>query len=391
VVTEYDAVVVGAGPNGLVGAVTLAGAGLRVLVLEATDAPGGGTRSAELTLPGHVHDVCSAIHPLALASPALRALPLADHGLEWVHPDVPLAHPLGGGRAAILDRSVEVTASSLGPDARAYERLMGPLVESGAPIVDTMLSPLTVPSPLAIPALVRFGLSAVWPVDPWARHRFETDEARGLMAGLAAHSMLSLGAPGTTGFGLFLGLLAHLVGWPMARGGSQAIADALVALLIERRGELVLGEPVTSLADLPPAPITMLDLSPRQVLQLGGDRLPARYRRRLAGFDYGSAVWKVDWALDGPIPWSAAGVRRGRDAAPRWDVGGGGFVGARAEARSDRRASLRAAGPAVALRPHPGAGGSRDGVGLLPRSQRLGRRHDRSDRGPGRAVRPRLP
>jgi phytoene dehydrogenase-like protein len=307
---EYDAVVVGAGPNGLVGAVTLARAGLKVLVVEAADVAGGGTRSAPLTRVGHVHDVCSAIHPLALASPALRDLPLADHGLEWVHPDAPLAHPLDGGRAAVLERSVDATGLGLGDDGAAYRRLMAPLVAAGPQLVDAVLSPLSVPSPRVWPPLARFATSGMWPATRLATHRFAGDEARGLLVGLAAHSLLSLRAPGTGGFGLYLGLLGHLVGWPMARGGSQAIADALVALLVDRGGELVLGQPVTSLAALPPARTTLLDLTPRQLLALGGDRLPARYRRQLARYRYGGAIWKVDWALDGPIPWTAAGCAR---------------------------------------------------------------------------------
>jgi phytoene dehydrogenase-like protein len=307
---EYDAVVVGAGPNGLVGAVTLAGAGLRVLVVEAADTAGGGTRSAALTRPGHVHDICSAIHPLGVASPALRALPLAAHGVEWVHPDAPLAHPLDGGRAAVLERSVDVTALGLGADGAAYLRLMSPLVAAGDRLVTGLMSPVPMPPVRSLPALARFGLSGAWPAERLARHHFTTDEAQGLMAGLAGHSMLSLGSPATGGFALFLGVLGHLVGWPVARGGSQAIADGLVSILTERGGELVLGRRVRSLTGLPPAKVTLLDLTPRQILDLGGDRLPARYRRRLNRFRYGSAVWKVDWALDGPIPWAAAGCAR---------------------------------------------------------------------------------
>ncbi|MGZ4704499.1 MAG: phytoene desaturase family protein [Acidimicrobiales bacterium] len=307
----YDAVVVGAGPNGLVAAVTMALTGRRVLVIEAATAPGGGTRSEALTLPGHVHDVCSAIHPLALASPALRDLPLADHGLEWVQPLAPLAHPLDGGRAAVLERSVDATALAFGDDdGAAYLGLMTPLVADGQMIVDAVLSPLSVPPLRSLPALLRFGPSAASSAERFAHRRFATDEAQALMAGLAAHSVLSLGAPGTAGFGMVLGLLGHLVGWPMARGGSQAIADALVSLLLAHGGEVVVGHPVRTLADVPPAGSILLDLSPRQVLDLGGVRLPARYRRRLNRFRYGAAVCKVDWALDGPIPWAAPGCAR---------------------------------------------------------------------------------
>ncbi|HEX7442976.1 MAG TPA: NAD(P)/FAD-dependent oxidoreductase, partial [Acidimicrobiales bacterium] len=308
--TDFDAVVVGSGPNGLTAAVVLAGTGRRVLVVEAEPTVGGGTRSAELTRPGFVHDVCSAIHPLAVASPVLRGLPLGDHGLEWIHPDAPLAHPLDDGRAAVLERSVAATAASFGSDGEAYRRLMEPLVASADDLVAAVLSPLSLPSPRGWPALARLALTGAAPVDRTAPRRFATDEPQALLAGLAAHSVLSLRAPATTGFGLFLGLLGHAVGWPMARGGSQSIADALVSLLAARGGEVVTGERVASLAALPPAPITLLDLSPRQVLALGGTHLSARYRRALGRYRYGAAVWKVDWALDGPIPWAAPDVAR---------------------------------------------------------------------------------
>jgi len=309
-VSEYDAVVVGAGPNGLVGAAVLAGAGLSVLVIEAAPVAGGGTRSAALTRPGHIHDVCSAIHPLALASPALQGLPLADHGLTWAHPEVPVAHPLDGGRAAVLERSVDATGLGLGDDGAAYLRLMTPLVAAGPGLVDGVLSPLSRPARGAVPGIVRFGAEGAWPAVTLARNRFSGEEAQALIGGLAAHSQLSLRSPATGGFALFLGLLGHLVGWPAARGGSQAIADALVGVIGDRGGEIVLGERVTSLATLPPAPTVLLDLTPRQLLELGGDRFPPRYRRQLARYRYGTAVFKVDWALDGPIPWTAAGCRR---------------------------------------------------------------------------------
>jgi phytoene dehydrogenase-like protein len=306
-VSEVDAVVVGAGPNGLVAAITLAGAGWSVLVVEAADRPGGGTRSAELAVPGVVHDVCSAIHPLGLGSPALRALPLAEHGLDWVHPDLPLAHPLDGGRAGLLHRSVAATAAGLGDDGRAYRRTFGPMVDAGLDLTDSLMSPLSVPRhPVA---LARFGLVGVRPAAMLAR-RFRTDEARGLLAGLAGHSMLSLRAPVTAGYGLMLGALAHVVGWPLARGGSQSIADALVGVLKARGGRIECGRRVTSLDELPSARAVVLDLTPRQVLGLGASRLPDRYRRRLARFRYGPGVCKVDWVLDGPVPWADPACRR---------------------------------------------------------------------------------
>ncbi len=301
---------VGSGPNGLVAAVTLARAGWSVTVLEAEGSAGGGTRSAELTLPGFVHDVCSAVHPLGVGSPALRDLPLAEHGLRWLQPDAPLAHPLGGERVAVLERSIAATARRFeGSDERAYRRLMEPLERSGSALVDSLLSPLSFP-PGAPLALARYGLSGIRSANGLARSRFDHDEARALMAGLAGHSMLSLRAPITAGYGLMLGLLGHLVGWPVAKGGSQAIADALVSLLEAHGGTVELDRRVSSLAELPPRAVVLLDVTPRQVISLAGDQLPDSYRRRLQRFRYGPGVFKIDWALDGPIPWSAPGCSR---------------------------------------------------------------------------------
>jgi phytoene dehydrogenase-like protein len=306
---QVDAVVVGSGPNGLVAAITLAAAGWKVVVVEAAERPGGGTRSEELTLPGVVHDVCSAIHPLGLASPALRALPLAEHGLEWVHPDVPLAHPLDGGRAALLHRSVDTTAEELGPDGAAYRRLLAPFVRGGFDLTDGLLSPFDLPPRHPI-RLARYGITGIQSATRIDRRRFVTDEAGGLFAGLAAHSMLSLHSVATAGYALMLGGLGHLVGWPMARGGSQSIADALVDILEGLGGEVVCDTRVGSLDELPPARAVLLDLTPRQVLAIAGDRLPGRYARRLGRFRYGPGVFKLDLALDGPIPWSNPEIAR---------------------------------------------------------------------------------
>ena len=275
-------------------------------VIEGADRAGGGMRSAELTRPGMIHDVCSAIHPLALGSPALRELPLTDHGVEWIHPEIPLAHPLDGGRAGLLRRSIDDTAAGLGADAAAYHRLFDPFLDTA--LVDGLLSPLGVPRvPLKMARYSAVGLRSA---DRLARARFHTDEARALFGGLAGHSMLSLRAPITAGYGLMLGMLGHLVGWPMVRGGSQSLADALVSVLASRGGTIECGRMVRTLDELPPARAVLLDVSPRQLLEIAGSRVPSRYRRRLERFRYGPGVWKVDWALDGPTPWTNADVGR---------------------------------------------------------------------------------
>lgn len=297
------ATVVGAGPNGLVAAITLARAGWDVTVFEAAAQAGGGTRSEELTLPGVIHDVCSAIHPLAVASPAFRELAPDLEGLEWIHSDVPLAHPLDGGRAGVLRRSVAETASGLDGDVDAYRRLFDPLVDAGFDLTDGLLSPFTVPPAHPIP-LVRFGVTGVRSARGLARRRFVTDEARALFAGLAGHSILSLRSPVTAGYGLMLGVLAHRVGWPMARGGSQRIADALVGLLETHGGTVECGHRVASLTELPRSDAVLLDVTPMQFIDLAGSALPTRYLRALQRFRYGPGVFKVDWALDGPIPWT---------------------------------------------------------------------------------------
>jgi phytoene dehydrogenase-like protein len=305
-VPRYDAVVVGAGPNGLAAAITLARAGRSVLVIEAKETVGGGSRSAELTLPGYVHDVCSAIHPLGLESPFFRALPLEEHGLGWIHPQVPLAHPLDDGTAVVLHRSVQATAETLGRDANAYRKLMLPLAHDCETILDTILGPLRPLRILRHPfALARFGLGAIQPARAFAERRFKGREARALFAGMAAHSMLALEQPPSAAAGLLLGLLGHAAGWPVARGGSQMIVDAMCSYLRSLGGEIITGRPVTSLDELPQARAMLFDLTPRQLLRIAGDHLPDGYRRQLKRYRYGPGVFKLDLALDGPIPWKA--------------------------------------------------------------------------------------
>ena len=304
-----DAIVVGAGPNGLAAAIALAQAGHQVAVFEANDTPGGGSRSGELTLPGFIHDICSAVHPFGAASPFFRTLPLNSHGLDWVHPNVLAAHPLDGGGAAVMERSLTATASGLGRDGPAYHKLLAPLVAGWDNLVPHVLGPV-----LRLPRhpllLASFGLRALRSARAIARSHFQDEPARALFAGLAAHAMLPLEQPLTASFGLMLAMSGHAVGWPIARGGSQRIADALVSYLRSLGGEIITGRRVSSLEDVPSARAFLLDVTPRQVIGIAGPRLPARYRRTLERYRYGAAAFKVDFALDGPIPWQAEACRR---------------------------------------------------------------------------------
>jgi len=304
----YDATVVGAGPNGLAAAITLARAGWKVQVREAAATIGGGARSAELTLPGFVHDVCSAIHPLSLASPFFRSLPLNEFGLEWIQPSAPLAHPLDDGTAALLERSVEATGATLGLDAEAYRRLMGIILDEWEKIVYEFLGPLRPPRhPLA---MMGFGLLAMQSARGLAQRAFRGERARALFAGLAAHAIQPLERPPTAAFGLMLGLLGHAVGWPIAKGGSQKIADALAGYLRSLGGEIVTEARVESVDNLPPARAVLFDVTPRQLLKIAGHRLPAGYRDALGRYRYGPGVFKIDFALSEPIPWKAKECQR---------------------------------------------------------------------------------
>lgn len=305
----YDAIIIGAGPNGLAAAIALAQAGYSVVVYEAEETIGGGTRSAALTLPGFVHDICSAVHPLGAASPFFRSLPLANYGLAWVQPPAALAHPLDDDTAIVLERSIEATAETLRQDAARYRWLIGPLVAYWDQLIVDLLGPLPLP-PRHPLTLARFGLRALWPAHCLAKTLFKGDHARALFAGMAAHSMLPLDQPLTAAFGLVLGASAHTVGWPLAQGGSQRIADALAAHLRALGGEIITGVRITSIEELPPARAVLFNTSPHALARIAGERLPPGYRRALARYRYGPAAFKVDWALDSPIPWKAAACAR---------------------------------------------------------------------------------
>jgi len=302
-VTEFDAVIVGSGPNGLAAAIALARAGRSVVVLEAKDTIGGGARTEELTLPGFRHDVCSAIHPMALVSPFFQTLPLAEHGLEWRESPYAIAHPLDDGTAAILESSLEKTAARLGVDGDAYQRLMAPFAANAAELFDEILRPIRI-LPRHPFVLTRFGLTGIRSALSIAK-RFRSDAARALFGGCAAHSFLPLDATGSASFGLVLAVAGHALGWPCARGGSVAIINALAGHLRSLGGTIRTSTPVRSMNDIPSSRAVLFDVTPRQLADIAGDALPQPYVKRLRRFRYGPGVFKVDWALDGPIPWRA--------------------------------------------------------------------------------------
>jgi len=307
-VAQPDALVIGSGPNGLAAAIALAQAGWKVTVFEAQPTIGGGSRSAELTLPGFVHDVCSAVHATAAASPFFRTLPLSEYGVEWIEPPAMVAHPFDDGTAAVIERSIDRTAAAFGRDRESYTRLFGGLARSWPRIESSVLGPLRWPRhPFATAA---FGLRALRSANGLARSTFVEDRTRALFGGIAAHGLLPLDQLLTAGFGLVLGAMAHIVGWVIPRGGAQTLTDALVAYLRTLRGEVVAGHRVGSLDELPPATAVLCDLSPRPFLDVAGSRLPVSYRRSLERYRYGMGVFKVDWALDAPIPWRAADCAR---------------------------------------------------------------------------------
>lgn len=308
-IPRHDAVVVGSGPNGLAAAITLAQAGLSVTLLEGHEQIGGGLRSAPLTLPGYTHDVCATVHVFGELSPAFRELPLQAHGLRWILPGAPAAHPLDDGSAVMLERSVDETAAGLGQDGRAYKRLIGSIEAHWPSLESTLLGPFRLPRHPIVAA--RFGMYALRSAAELATGLFRSERARALFAGLAGHSILPLEQPPSAAVGLVLGALAHRGGWPIARGGSQQVAEALAAHFRSLGGTIQAGVFVERLEALPTSRAVLLDVTPRQLLRLAGHKLPAGYRAKMTRYRYGPGVFKVDWALDGPIPWNAAECRRG--------------------------------------------------------------------------------
>lgn len=301
---NYDAIIIGSGPNGLAAAIRLAQAGKRVLVYEANETIGGGSRSAELTLPGFIHDTCSAIHPLGIGSPYFKTLPLDKYGLEWIQPSAPLAHVWDDATAVIIERNVKQTALNLGRDGAMWARIFSPLTSRW-----DSLAPMILGSLLRFPRnpflLGYFGVWALWSAKFFARTLFKEEKTRGLFAGLAAHSTLALEEPLTASFGLVLGLTAQAVGWPLPRGGSQKISDALAAHLRALGGEIITNSRVENMNAVPEATAYVFDVTPKQLLQIASDKLRGTYKTQLQNFRYGPGVFKLDYALDAPVPWKA--------------------------------------------------------------------------------------
>lgn len=300
---KTDAIVIGSGPNGLAAAITLAEAGHSVVVYEAENAIGGGLRSAQLTLPGFVHDVCSAVHPMAASSQFFRRLNLENYGLRWIYPEAELAHPFDDGNAVLITRSLAETSARFGPDARRVRRLLDPLVRHWDDLSGDILRPARMPRHPWLAS--RFGMNAVFPADSLARRKFSGIKTRTVFAGLAAHSEMPLTAWGSAAFGILLWTTCHAVGWPIAAGGSQSIANALAQHLQHLGGKIITGARIESLSDLPESSMVLCDLTPRQLLKIGADRLWPVDRPKLQTYRYGPGVFKIDWSLDAPIPWNA--------------------------------------------------------------------------------------
>ena len=291
---------IGSGPNGLSAAIELARAGIHTTVIESQPVVGGGARSAELTLPGFIHDVCSAVHPLGVGSPVFQSYPLAEHGLHWIHPALPVAHPLDNGDAGVIERSVDATAARLGA-RRPYKHFAGSFTRDWSLLTDELLKPFGLPRrPLL---LGRFGLHALRPASWEARKLFSTQRGQAVFAGLAAHSARPLESPGTAAFGWVLGMAAHAVGWPIPRGGSQQIANALASYFQSLGGSVVTGTRIRSLDEIRDADAVLCDVGTREFLRIAGENLPLRFAQKLASFKLGPGTFKVDWALSGPVPW----------------------------------------------------------------------------------------
>jgi phytoene dehydrogenase-like protein len=307
-VPALDAIVIGSGPNGLAAAIALARAGRSVRIYEAQSTIGGGLRSEALTQPGFVHDICATIHAFGLASPFLKTLPLHAHGLEFVHPAAPFAHPLDDGTAVVVERDIDVTVASMSAeDARAYRSLIQPFVSRAGGVMDTLLGPLSLRHPLL---LAWFGINALRPATSLFNARFSDARTRAMLAGVAAHSILPLDYAATSGFALALLVAAHAVGWPVVRGGSQQLANAMASYFHSLGGEIETDSRVESLDQLPPSRVVLCDITPRQFVQIAGARLPVRFRQRLERYRYGPGVFKMDWALNAPVPWRAPECRR---------------------------------------------------------------------------------
>lgn len=306
---SLDAVVVGAGPNGLAAALELAGHGLSVQVFEANHMPGGAVRTEESTLPGLPHDVGSSVYPMAVGSPFFSTLPLEEHGLEWLHPEVCAAHPLDDGGAVAMYADLDRTAEALGRDAASYRKLLKPFVRRWPTLArHVMDSPLRLPTAPVL--MARFGVRGLRSTSALAEATFETGEGRALLAGCAAHSGLPLDQVPSAAVALVLMAAGHARGWPVARGGAGRLTDALVSLLEARGGRIETNHRVRTLDELPPARVVLLDLTPRQVVAVAGDRLPVSYARTLEDWKYGPGAFKIDWAVDGPVPWAADVCRR---------------------------------------------------------------------------------
>lgn len=299
---NYDIVIVGSGPNGLSAGIVLAEKGLKVLIIEASETAGGGMRTAELTLPGFKHDVCSAVHPMGYLSPYFKTLPLEKFGLEWILPEASVAHPLDNGEAVLLTKSIEATASNLGADAKRYRQLVTHFVDRADHLIADSLKPLGIPNDPLL--LLRFGLKAFQPAGYFGNQAFKSERAKALFAGCAAHSVLPFDKFFTTAIGMIFLITAHVENWAIPKGGAASIVNALSSYFRSLGGEFQFSTKITNFKQLPPAKKYLFDTDPLQLATIAEGQLPSAYRKRLAKFRFGPGVFKMDFALDGPIPWS---------------------------------------------------------------------------------------